>query len=90
MPLPLRFLALPLLLALAGCGPINPTPGGRQAGAGESQPVPPSNDSGAPDHAPRLVIPVTGGPPVLAIPLGGNLYLPVTGEPPVPGIPLGP
>ena len=39
---------------------------------------------------PKLVIPVTGGAPVTAIPLGGNLYQPVTGGPPVPGMPISP
>jgi hypothetical protein len=33
--------------------------------------------------APKFVVPVTGGPPVTAIPLGGNFYLPVTGGPPI-------
>src|SRR5262245_47320866 len=39
---------------------------------------------------PQLVLPVTGGAPVTAIPLGGSLYLPVTGGGPVVGIPLSP
>jgi hypothetical protein len=39
---------------------------------------------------PRLIIPVTGGPPVIGIPVGGDLFLPVTGGPPVIGIPTGP
>ena len=42
------------------------------------------------DTGPHLVQPATGGPPVMAIPLGGNMYLPVTGGEPVIGIPLGP
>jgi hypothetical protein len=53
--------------------------------AAESLPAPPAESSG-----PRLVVPATGGPPVMAIPLGGGLYLPVTGGPPVPGTPVGP
>lgn len=44
----------------------------------------------AQDLGPRLVIPATGGPPVVGIPLGGNLYAPVTGGPPVVGLPVGP
>jgi hypothetical protein len=39
---------------------------------------------------PRLVIPVTGGAPVIGIPVGGDLYLPVTGGAPITGIPIGP
>jgi hypothetical protein len=44
----------------------------------------------ADDMAPRVVLPVTGGPPVVGIPVGGSLYLPVTGGPPVVGIPVAP
>jgi hypothetical protein len=43
-----------------------------------------------PGNGPLLVLPVTGGIPVLGLPLGGNLYLPVTGGPPVVGISLQP
>ena len=39
---------------------------------------------------PQPILPVTGGPPVIGIPLGGNMYLPETGGPPVVGIPLFP
>ena len=39
---------------------------------------------------PQHVLPVTGGPPVMAIPLGGNMYLPVTGGEPIAGTPLFP
>jgi len=39
---------------------------------------------------PQPVMPVTGGAPVMGIPLGGDMYLPVTGGPPVVGIPLAP
>ncbi len=39
---------------------------------------------------PQLVVPVTGGAPVIGIPVGGNLYVPVTGGPPVVGLPTGP
>jgi hypothetical protein len=37
---------------------------------------------------PRLVIFASGGPPVLAIPVGGGLYQRVTGGPPQPGTPV--
>jgi hypothetical protein len=44
----------------------------------------------SPETGPRLVLPATGGAPVMAIPLGGGVYLPVTGEPPVVATPLTP
>jgi hypothetical protein len=82
-----------LALALSGCvaqGPQQPT-----ASAGSTwtpaqkspfdtpDPATPS----LPDLSPRLILPVTGGPPVIGIPLGGSLFLRVTGGPPVIGIP---
>jgi hypothetical protein len=90
MALSQRLLMLPLLLALAGCATMDTTPGHPQGIPGESQASSPSTDSVGQDHAPRLVIPMTGGAPVLAIPIGGDLYLPVTGGAPVPGIPVSP
>jgi hypothetical protein len=39
------------------------------------------------DMGPRLVVPATGGPPVMATPVGGGMYVPVTGGPPIPGTP---
>jgi hypothetical protein len=39
---------------------------------------------------PQIIIPTTGGAPVLGIPLGGNIFQPVTGGAPVIGIPTGP
>lgn len=44
----------------------------------------------APDNMPKVIIPVTGGPPVIGIPVGGGLFVPVTGGPPVMGIPTAP
>jgi hypothetical protein len=88
-----RALLLPALLAVAGCA----TSGGdRRSGPAAADrpassvpepvaPAPPS-DSGAP----RLVIPATGGPPVMAIPLGAGQFLPVTGGPPIVGTPVAP
>ncbi len=51
-----------------------------------STPAGPATD----DMSPRLIIPVTGGPPVIGIPVGGSLFVPVTGGAPVMGIPTGP
>jgi len=42
------------------------------------------------DMSPRVVLPATGGMPVIGIPLGGDMYLPMTGGMPVMGIPTGP
>jgi hypothetical protein len=39
---------------------------------------------------PSIVLPVTGGAPVIGIPLGGDIFLPVTGGAPVIGIPTSP
>jgi hypothetical protein len=39
---------------------------------------------------PSIVLPVTGGAPVIGIPLGGDMFLPVTGGDPIIGIPTGP
>jgi len=90
MPLSRRLLMLPLLLALAGCAPMDTAPGHPQGVAREPEAAAPSTDPVGQDHSPRLVIPMTGGAPVLAIPIGGDLYLPVTGGAPVPGIPVSP
>jgi hypothetical protein len=43
-----------------------------------------------PNMMPLLVIPVTGSPPVIGIPVGSDLYIPVTGGPPIPGMPVSP
>ena len=40
--------------------------------------------------ATRIIIPATGGPPVIGIPIGGDLYIPVTGGTPVVGTPVSP
>ena len=40
-----------------------------------------------PQLGPRMIMPATGGAPILSTPIGGNLYLPVTGGPPVVGVP---
>jgi hypothetical protein len=50
--------------------------------------APPPASPSAPDTSPRLVIPATGGPPVMAIPVGGSTFQPVTGGPPITGTPV--
>lgn len=91
------------LLTVTACASLG-SPQGASAGASsypapavhsapDPSPAPPSPSlfpSPGNDTAPRLITPTTGGPPVLGIPLGGNIFLPVTGGPPVSGIPLFP
>jgi hypothetical protein len=57
-----------------------------------SDPFPPmmAAPSQGQDMTPRLVIPSTGGAPVIGIPVGGDLYIPVTGGAPIPGMPVFP
>jgi hypothetical protein len=84
------------ILTASGCATLNSGPGnsvgsapGGNAGAAStaaSDPFPPQQDT----TSPRLIIPATGGVPVIGIPVGGDLYIPVTGGPPVIGISTGP
>jgi hypothetical protein len=85
-----------LVFSTAGCATLGAAPGAqgnRESAAEEtttSAPttiVPPFQDQ---DIGPRIIIPVTGGAPVIGIPLGGNIFLPVTGGAPVIGIPTSP
>jgi hypothetical protein len=88
-------LALLLVLsATAGCATQGLVAGGRgNTGPSfvetASDPFPPTPPQ-IPSMMPRLVIPVTGGPPVIGIPVGSDLYMPVTGGPPIPGMPISP
>jgi len=84
-----------LLVAIAGCATRGPIGSAAAAAPWASMPsasaaIPSASQPGQDDFMPKLVIPVTGGAPVTAIPLGGNLYQPVTGGPPVPGMPISP
>ena len=89
---------IPILLVLffssAGCAAVGTAPGGHGSSALTIAHTPTAADSPAiaspsqdQNMAPRIVIPVTGGIPVIGIPLGGDLFLPVTGGAPVIGIP---
>jgi hypothetical protein len=92
--------SLPLILsvfAATGCVSTGALQGNREsAGPDHDTPAraapatPDPFQSQAPDTMPRLIIPATGGPPVIGIPVGGGLYVPTTGGPPVIGIPTGP
>lgn len=76
--------------AMVGCTRVEATPGQRRGAAGGAQTPAPSPAAPTSDMSPRLVIPATGGAPVLGIPVGGGLYIPVTGGAPIPGIPVTP
>ena len=98
-----RFLA-PLgaaLLVITGCASLGSLQGGSAGGGSPTAPAlhPAPDPSPAPaspspspgnDMMPRMIIPATGGPPVLGIPLGGSIFQPATGGLPVFGIPLFP
>jgi hypothetical protein len=87
-----------LSVVLAGCAaqsavhPPNTSSSPSAAAASPSTSAPDASHRTQQDTtSPRLVAPAaTAGPPVMAIPLGGNLYLPVTGGPPIVGVPLTP
>src|SRR5262245_7811942 len=86
-------LAVSLILAGAGCADHRPHdqrgPAGPSIVPDSSAPTPTAS---LPDQniGPRFIIPATGGLPVLALPLGGDIYQPVTGGAPIIGIPTGP
>lgn len=90
-------LLLPLFFALAGCvtdGSFQAGSQGDVSAAGMAAAAPIADTAPVfpppPDFSPHLIQPVTGGAPVLGLPLGGSLYQPVTGGMPVTGIMLGP
>jgi hypothetical protein len=92
--------AIPMMLAivaLTGCATLGSTQGGSAivaSGDVNAEPTSPAASNPFPpqdtDIGPRLIIPLTGGPPVIGIPLGGDLFLPLTVGPPLPGIPTSP
>jgi hypothetical protein len=77
-------------LTLAGCATYGPPRTGElivgsaaaHATAGQSPAAMPKHVNGLP----QFVIPVSGGPMLVALPLGGSFFLPVDGSPPVTGI----
>jgi hypothetical protein len=78
----MKRIAFALVLALGGC----------MAGTGISVNYPDTDSSPSAfetssqqSSGPQLVIPATGGAPVLATPIGGDMYLPVTGGPAIIG-----
>jgi hypothetical protein len=85
-----------IVFAVTGCATLGPMgdPGStgsaydeaRSASAAVTTLSPPQDEN----TGPRLIVPATGGAPLIGIPVGGNLFLPVTGGPPVVGIPTSP
>jgi hypothetical protein len=86
-----------LALSITGCATLGTAPD-TQASMGSpieesaTVPVSPAFPPSSQDQntGPQIIIPATGGAPVIGIPLGGNIYLPVTGGLPVIGIPTSP
>lgn len=86
-----------LAIAATGCATLGTAPG---VPVGDSSTVaatgidfaPATSTPPFPDQniGPRIIMPVTGGAPVLGIPLGGDMYIPVTGGAPVIGVPITP
>jgi hypothetical protein len=83
------FMLLILIFSVAGCATLAPAPATEGSAAADTANSAPAMTP-SPDIGPRLVIPATGGAPVIGIPLGGDIFLPVTGGTPVVGIPIGP
>jgi hypothetical protein len=86
-----------IIFAVTGCatlGPIQGDPGSsgsaydgaRSTSAAVTTLFPPQDEN----TGPRLIAPITGGAPLIGIPVGGNLFVPITGGPPVVGIPTSP
>jgi hypothetical protein len=90
------FMLLILVFSAAGCatlGTVPVTQGNRESSAEEAAASAPATIASPfqdQNIGPRIIIPVTGGAPVIGIPLGGNIFLPVTGGEPVIGIPTSP
>jgi hypothetical protein len=79
-----------VLVVLAGLLGVGCIPAGASPGASfaDSSQAGPSFDasSSSQDSGPQMVIPATGGAPVMATPVGGDMYVPVTGGAPIVGI----
>ena len=93
----MKSLILTILVSIAGCATLGTAPGtpvnssSTVAGASaDFSPAPSASPLPDQNIGPRIIMPVTGGAPVLGIPLGGDMYLPVTGGTPVVGMPLTP
>ena len=86
-----------LVFAATGCaalGPIQGNPGNTGSALDEATSTSPGVTTVFPPQdatsGPRLIIPATGGAPVVGIPVGGSFFVPVDGGPPVVGMPITP
>jgi hypothetical protein len=89
------FVLLILTFSTVGCATLGNSPetqGNLDPAADEASIVEPTPASPFQDQnlGPQIIIPATGGAPVIGIPLGGNIFEPVTGGAPVIGIPTSP
>ena len=90
-----RFIFLILVLATAGCATLGTMTETQRSSAVNAAETPVDSDPVFPSSqvqstGPTVIIPVTGGLPVLGIPLGGNIFQPVTGGLPIIGISTSP
>lgn len=81
-----------VLSSIAGCATIGTIPSHEVSGPSRFDEIssPPLFPTQGADTTPRLILPAGGGSPVMAIPLGGNVYLPLNADPVTAGIPLSP
>ena len=83
-----------LTFSIAGCATLGTAPDtqGNFAPPADDASIAAPATSPFPEQnlSPQIIIPVTGGAPVIGIPLGGNLFEPVTGGAPVIGISTSP
>lgn len=85
------------VVSIAGCAtlgtaPEAPVSSGSTVAATRVDFSPATRSSPFPDQniGPRIIMPVTGGAPVIGIPIGGDMYLPITGGAPIMGMPTTP
>lgn len=84
-----------LTLSTAACATLGASPGSPanlDSAADETSIGAPPTFPSLEDQntGPQIILPATGGVPVIGIPLGGDIFLPVTGGPPVIGISTNP
>jgi len=88
---------LVLALSTAGCATLGAFPETQATSGSTVEAVatapdlpafPPSSQEQ--DIGPQIILPATGGAPIIGVSLGGNIYLPVTGGAPVIGIATSP
>lgn len=82
------FLIILGVVALAGCAIHEPARTGEHIveGAGSATDPNPGETPMQASTAPQFVIPISGGPMIAALPLGGSFFLPVDDGPPVTGL----